>query len=77
MVIVSEKEAEGGIEIKQFDGGLYAVTRCKVGGKPSETIPACWKQMVLWQEDSPYRRGNHQWLEEHLGLDEYPQGIGI
>lgn len=43
-------EPEGEMQIKEFPGGLYAVARCVVGGKPHETIPACWKQLVLWRE---------------------------
>ena len=33
-------EAEGEVEIKAFSGGLYAVARCQVGGRPYETTPA-------------------------------------
>jgi DNA gyrase inhibitor GyrI len=69
-----EVEAEEPVEIKQFPGGLYAVARCQVGGKPYETIPSGWKQLVLWREDSAYKPGGHQWLEEHIRLDRYPQG---
>lgn len=69
-----EVEAEEPMEIKEFAGGLYAVARCEVGGKPYETIPAGWKQLVLWREDSSYKAGSHQWLEKHIQLDEYPNG---
>jgi len=57
-----EVEAQGEIEIKDFSGGLYAVTRCQ--GIPS--ISATWKKLVAWLEDSPYERAHHQWLEECL-----------
>jgi DNA gyrase inhibitor GyrI len=50
------------IKIKEFSGGLYAVTRC-VG---VQNIPTTWKQLVVWCEDSPYRTAHHQWLEECL-----------
>jgi len=63
MMVGPEVEAESKIEIKTFSGGLYAVTRCK--GIPN--ITTTWKQLVTWSEDSKYRHGQHQWLEEHLG----------
>ncbi len=69
-----EMEAEGEVEIKQFPGGLYAVARCRVEKRPYETIPFTWQQLVRWREDSPYKSASHQWLEEHISLDEYPEG---
>ena len=54
--------ADGDVQIKQFDGGLYAVTRCQ----GVETITETWKQLVAWLAASPYRQTHHQWLEEHL-----------
>ena len=49
-------------------GGLYAVTRCEVRGDAYDIIPATWKQLMAWCEDSKYRSGTHQWLEELLTL---------
>jgi DNA gyrase inhibitor GyrI len=62
-----DAEAEGDIEIKEFSGGLYAVTRCEVQGDAYDIISATWQQLVAWREDSPYRCAAHQWLEEVLG----------
>ena len=59
-------EPEGEITIKEFSGGLYAVTRCEVQN-PWDDIPGTWKRLVAWLEDSKYRWSPHQWLEEHLG----------
>jgi DNA gyrase inhibitor GyrI len=67
-------EAEGEVEIKAFSGGLYAVARCQVGGRPYETIPATWQQLVRWREESSYKSASHQWLEEPIRLDEFPGG---
>ena len=67
-----EVEPEGEVEVKDYPGGLYAVTRCEVLGDPDEIIPATWKQLVLWREDSRYRSAGHQWLEEHLRLENVP-----
>ncbi len=61
-----EITAEGDIKIKDFTGGLYAVTRCRL-----QNIGEVWQALVAWREQSPYRSGHHQWLEEaiHPPLD--------
>jgi DNA gyrase inhibitor GyrI len=50
------------VEVKEFGGGLYAVTRCQ----GVESITETWKQLVAWLAASPYRQAHHQWLEEHI-----------
>jgi DNA gyrase inhibitor GyrI len=71
IVVGSDVEPEEGVEVKEFPGGLYAVTRCDVpAGGAYEAIPATWQQLVTWCEDSKYRIATHQWLEEHLDLAE-------
>lgn len=54
-------KAEGDIKVKDFEGGLYAVTRCKLSN-----IGEAWQQLVIWQEDSPYQKVHRQCLEECL-----------
>ncbi|MBN2304229.1 MAG: GyrI-like domain-containing protein [Anaerolineae bacterium] len=49
----------GDVTIKTFDGGLYAVARCKL-----PQIGEVWKQLNAWRETSAYKNGHHQWLEE-------------
>jgi len=66
IVVGEDEKAEGEVEIKDFEGGLYAVSRCVVTGDPGNEIPASWQKLVLWRENSPYRGANHQWLEEHI-----------
>ena len=62
-----EAQPEGQVEIKTFDGGLYAVTAC-----PSVmVIGEVWQSLVRWREVSRYRCGGHQWLEEVLN----PQSV--
>ncbi len=56
-----EVDAEGEIKIKNFGGGLYAVTHCKLSH-----ITEVWMQLIDWREKSRYRSANHQWLEECL-----------
>lgn len=63
-----ELESDDQVQIKQFDGGLYAVTRCQ----GVETITETWKQLVAWLAASPYRQAHHQWLEEHLTATDTP-----
>jgi DNA gyrase inhibitor GyrI len=58
----------GEVTVKDFQGGLYAVTRCQ----GVETIFPTWQQLVRWREESPYQGANHQWLEEHFGALEVP-----
>jgi len=69
MVVGPEVQAEGDMEVKDFAGGLYAVTFCDVQGKPYDTIPATWQKLVQWHEKSKYKRASHQWLEEHLHIE--------
>jgi DNA gyrase inhibitor GyrI len=57
-----DAEPEGDVEIKDFPGGLYGVTGCR----GVNTITETWRRLVNWLEDSQYRRGSHQWLEELL-----------
>jgi DNA gyrase inhibitor GyrI len=62
IVVDDEVEPEGEVKIKDFSGGLYGVTQFK----GIENITNVWKQLVVWQEDSEYKAGHHQWLEELL-----------
>jgi DNA gyrase inhibitor GyrI len=55
-------EVEGGVEIVDFCGGLYAVAQ----SKGLERIGLTWQELVRWRESSPYRHGTHQWLENNL-----------
>ena len=59
-------QADGEARIIEFPGGLYAVTRIEVN-HPVEEIPATWQKLIQWMENSKYRHGRHQWLEEHIG----------
>lgn len=51
----------GEVVIKTFGGGRYGVVRCRL-----EQIQETWAQLAAWLEDSRYRMGAHQWLEECL-----------
>lgn len=60
MTVDQGVEGSEEIEIKEFPGGLYAVTRCE----GLQHITEIWKKLVVWREDSRYREAHHQWLEE-------------
>ena len=64
MTLDSEEDPSEGVEVKQFAGGLYAVTRC-VG---TEIIGEVWQQLAAWRNGTHYRYGTHQWLEEHINI---------
>ncbi len=61
-----------GVKIKGFSGGRYVVYRIPRVSDPWETIPSAWKALVLWQEDSPYKTGQAQCLEEKIGRVDTP-----
>jgi DNA gyrase inhibitor GyrI len=54
-------QAEGEIRIKDFPGGLYAVTRCTLN-----VIGETWKRLVAWKEASSYHWGAPPFLEAAL-----------
>ena len=66
LTVGPEVKPEQDVEIKEFPGGLYAVARCEVRGDPWAAIPSTWEKVDAWVKDSPYKRAEHQWLEEHL-----------
>jgi AraC family transcriptional regulator len=69
IVVDPDTEPEGDARILGFDGGLYAVTRCVVPKGQFEVIGDTWRKLVTWREDSKYRCGTHQCLEESLPMD--------
>ena len=69
ITVGKDVKPEGDIKVKEFAGGLYAVTRCEVRNDPEAytIIPETWKQLEIWREKSVHKAGNHQWLEEYIG----------
>lgn len=53
--------ASDDIEIKDFPGGMYAVTRCRF-----EHLVKTWQEFVAWREDSRYQYADDHCLEEVL-----------
>lgn len=63
-------EAEDGVEVKDYEGGLYAIASCKLHEEVSseffqkEGFLESWKKLHDWVEESPYKSGSHQYLEK-------------
>jgi len=68
MTVGEDVEPEQDIRIIKFCGGLYGVTRFK----DLSNIGRVWQELVHWREDSPYKMGHHQWLEELLTGPDVP-----
>ncbi len=62
----------GEVKIKAFNGGEFAVYRIPKVGNPWDTIPSSWQALVLWQEDSKYKIGKVQCLEQKIGRADTP-----
>jgi len=58
MTVGPEVEAEGDVVIKEIPARRYAVTRFQ----GLENIGRVWQELVLWFEDSPYKKPAH-WCE--------------
>ncbi len=69
-----EVEAEGDAEIRDFPGGLYAVTRCEVRGDPYQTIPPAWQRLIDWAAVYGWKESTHQFLEECQSPPDDPNG---
>jgi DNA gyrase inhibitor GyrI len=65
-------QPQGDVPLRAFSGGKYAVYRIRKVGNPWDTIPAAWKALVLWQEDSAHKMGKAQCLEQHIGYADAP-----
>jgi DNA gyrase inhibitor GyrI len=68
-----DTEAEGEIEVKDFPGGLYAVTTCKLLGDPRGSVPEIWLELLEWVKGSEYKwRETHELEQSHdpLGVEE-------
>ncbi|MHC4697886.1 MAG: AraC family transcriptional regulator [Planctomycetota bacterium] len=57
----SGTEPEGEVEAKDFAGGLYAVTTCKLTGDPKGNIFQVWQRLFEWVKSSAYKwRRTHE-----------------
>ena len=68
MTIGPDAEPIGDVEIKRFEGGLFAVLRCN----GLATITEDWGRLAAWLEASPYRADHRPCLEELLNSPVLP-----
>lgn len=45
-----------GLQRKEFPGGWYAVTSCRLLGDPLGPVPNVWQMLLKWVEASSHRR---------------------
>lgn len=49
------------LERKEFPGGRYAVTACRLHGDPHGSVPEVWRQLLAWVAEHRYRwRRTHE-----------------
>lgn len=68
LTIEADVQPEDEINVRQFEGGLYAVL--SVTG--AENIGDAWLRLNDWLKTSGRKLGSHQWLEEQTGPLEVP-----
>jgi DNA gyrase inhibitor GyrI len=61
-----EIKHEGELRVFEFDGGSYAVARCKIGAEAYENIKAVWNNLSEWCKNNNYKPGCHQALEKFV-----------
>jgi len=49
-----------GLERKEFNGGRYAVTTCRLHDDPHGSMPEVWQQLLEWSEEH-----GHHWRHTH------------
>ena len=65
-----DTQPSGNVELKKFQGGLYAVKTCKLKEEleseffKKEGYLESWKNIVDWAKSSKYKFGKHQCLEK-------------
>ena len=67
-----DMKLEEGVTMKEFDGGLYAVTRCNLTKEVASTFLQeygaleSWVKLGEWFKSSGYKMGKHQCLEKSV-----------
>ncbi|MEN4041351.1 MAG: GyrI-like domain-containing protein [Anaerolineaceae bacterium] len=61
ITVEADTPESGEVKIKDFPGGLFAVTRCSLAD-----IGDQWQALVKWCAGSRYTMSHTQWLEEAL-----------
>ncbi len=54
-------DPEGDVELKDFPGGYYAVTTCRLQGDPRGSVPQIWRMLWDWVQASEFEwSGDHE-----------------
>jgi DNA gyrase inhibitor GyrI len=62
----ADSQRVGEISIKDYEGGLYAVTTCKLLGDAEGEIPEVWMKLLDWVNRSKYTwRKTHELEKTH------------
>ncbi len=70
MAVDPEIEAGPGVEMKQFEGGTYAVASCNLLEEinseffKTEGFLESWQKLIDWAEEKNLKQGDHQALEK-------------
>lgn len=62
--VAGPEEGEKDVVFKEFEGGLFAVTPCRLQGDPD--IGSTWRMLWDWAQVGPYRWRRSQELEKVL-----------
>lgn len=69
-----EVQTENEIKVKEFGGGLYAVTTTRLILDPTSSFIPAWKKLAEWvKANTKYDFGSHQWLEKHINPRAAPE----
>jgi DNA gyrase inhibitor GyrI len=66
MKVGAEIEQKGDLRIIEFNGGSYAVTRCKTSEEKYENMTTTWTNLAEWCKNNNYKSGYHQALEKFV-----------
>jgi AraC family transcriptional regulator len=65
--VPDDYQDDGSAEIKDFSGGLFAVTHCE----GLHVIGQRWQQLVIWRDQSQYKKGIYKFCFEELLVDPF------
>ena len=69
LTVGPDVEASDGVGVKDFPGGLFAVTHVTGAGNIART----WDKLVQWAQDAGHRLGRNPGLEEIISPPDVPE----
>lgn len=70
-------QAAPGLARKQFPGGRFAVTTCRLYNDPRGSLPVVWQWLLKWARQNGYRWRKSQELEHLLNPGVAPENIEL